>query len=121
MMTTREHEIVLTFPQCSAGEGNRLAVELQELLSRVAVARGVHGYIRARIAKDDNQQQDFGATLAIIFGTPAAIAIAKGIHDFIAAKGHAVTIHTKEGTVIATGDAAKNIEIAETVNALSKR
>jgi hypothetical protein len=119
-MTTHEHEIVLTFPRCSVGEGNRLAVELQELLNRVAVTRGLRGSIRAKIAKNDDQQQDFGATLAIIFGTPAAVAIAKGIHDFIAAKGHAVAIQTKEGTVIATGDAAKNIDIAETVNALSK-
>jgi hypothetical protein len=89
------------------------------LLTDIAAARGLSGSIQVTVSKEDDTRQDFGATLAIIFATPAAIAIAKGVHDFIAAKGHAVAIQHKNGSVIATGHAAKNIDIAETVHRLN--
>ena len=54
----------------------------------------------------------------MIFGTPVAVAIAKGVHDWIAKNGNRVTIKTADGTVIATGDAARNIDVGQTVEAL---
>jgi hypothetical protein len=113
-----DHELMIAFPKCSSGEANQLAVELRDLLIHTATVRGVSSAMRARVEKEDAEHQDFGATLAILMGTPAAIAIAKGVHDFIAARGHTVVIKTKDGSIIATGGAANNIDISKTVRAL---
>ena len=113
-------EIAIAFPSCSIGEANQLAVELQDRFSRIVTARGLSGSIQATVFKDDENRQDFGASLAIVLGTPAAIALAKGVHDLIAARGHSVVIKTKDGHIIAKGDAAKNIDVAETVAALER-
>jgi hypothetical protein len=111
-------EVAVAFPSCSIAEANQLAIELQARFSRISASRGLRSSIEATIFKSDPNHQDFGASLAIIFGTPAAVAIAKGVHDLIAAKGHEVVIKTKGGSIIARGNAAKNIDISETVIAL---
>ncbi|MBC7908037.1 MAG: hypothetical protein H7Y60_15015 [Rhodospirillaceae bacterium] len=64
------------------------------------------------------EYQDLGATLALVLGTPACLAVAKGLHDFIAKRGNKVEILTERGRVIAVGDASKNIDVAATVAAL---
>lgn len=68
--------------------------------------------------QERGEYQDLGTTLVVILGTPACIALAKGVHDFISKRGCAVSIMTDSGSVVATGSAARNIDIAATVAAL---
>jgi hypothetical protein len=68
--------------------------------------------------KENEETQDFGGTLAVVLGTPFALALAKGVADFIAKQGCRLVLETPDGRVIATGDAAANIDVASTVAAL---
>jgi hypothetical protein len=111
-------EIVVAFTSCATGEANQIAVELKDRITRIVTARGLSGSIEVLVLKDDENHQDFGASLAIVLGTPAAIALARGVHDLIAARGRSVVIKTKGGHIVAQGGAAKNIDVAETVRAL---
>lgn len=70
------------------------------------------------LVKEDKTTQDLGATLAVVLGTPAAIAVAKGIANYIAKHGDNVIIETENGRVIASGSGAQNIDVAATVEAL---
>ncbi|MHC2276377.1 hypothetical protein ACVME8_002988 [Bradyrhizobium diazoefficiens] len=117
---TAEHGLIISFPDSSVGEANRLAVDLKNSLLRIASARGLNTAIRTTIEKQNETTQDFGASLGVILATPAVVAVAKGIHDWISAHGNKVVIKHKHGDIIATGSSAKNIDIAETVRALER-
>lgn len=48
--------------------------------------------VKADIVQDDPTHQDFGATLVLILGAPAAIAVAKGIANWLAREGGKATL-----------------------------
>ena len=60
--------------------------------------------------RDNKENQDFGATLAIVLAGPAIVAIAQGIADWLN-RQHGVTLEvtTPEGKVIATNVTASNV------------
>lgn len=115
MMTNRTDERVLLirFDNMSTADANRAAAELRKQLRR-----SIGSQIAIDQIKENQETQDFGGTLAVVLGTPFALALAKGVADFIAKRGCRVVLETPEGTVIATGDAAANIDVASTVAAL---
>ena len=115
MTTPERHTAIIRFEGLSAAAAGQAAEELQRNLLRSA-----RGMATIDLKKDRTDTQDFGATLVIVLGTPAALAIAKGIHDFISKHGHRVTITTEHGRIIATGDGAKNIDVAQAVQALGQ-
>jgi hypothetical protein len=103
------------------GDAARRNIAIQELSQMIEQSLAKHKVakqVQMERMKVDKKTQDFGATLVIVLGTPAALALAKGIHDFISKYGDSVVISTPEGSVKATGSAAKNIDIAMTVKAL---
>ncbi|UCI07382.1 hypothetical protein [Mesorhizobium sp. B1-1-8] len=119
MMTEMEnsnlHELRVRFEGLSVADANKRSKELERLL---APSVGPSGSIQ--IARDSDVTQDLGATLILVLGTPAAFAIAKGLHNFISKWGDRVIIETKNGKVIATGDGAKNIDVAKTMAAIQE-
>jgi hypothetical protein len=115
MTTPEQHIAIIRFQDLSPAAAGQAAEELQRNLLRSA-----RGMTTIDLRKDRPDTQDFGATLVLALGTPAALAIAKGIHDFISKHGHRVTITTEHGEIIATGDGAKNIDVAQTVKALEQ-
>ena len=60
--------------------------------------------------RDNKENQDFGATLAIVLAGPAIVAIAKGIQQWLT-RHHGVTLEitTTDGKVIAQNVTAKNV------------
>ncbi len=106
-------QLNIKFEGLSTAEAGRASGELQHLLAPIVGPKG-----SVEITRTSNETQDMGTSLVLILGTPSAIAIAKGIHDYIARLGNRVTILTPEGQVLATGDAAKNIDIAKTIAAI---
>lgn len=109
-------QLNISFEGLSVAEANKASKELEQLLApRVGPGGSVE------IVRTDKATQDMGATLVLLLGTPAAFAIAKGIHDYIAKLGNRVIIKTREGTILASGDAARNIDVAKTTEAIRKR
>ena len=94
------------FEDVDEADANIYASELRE-----AILDSSPDVISAEIEKEDPTTQDFGATLVLVLGTPVAIALAKGVADYLRSRGQMIKITTEEGEVIATGidgeDAAK--------------
>jgi len=111
--------IIIEFPELQGAEGNQKSIELKSVLEELTMAQGVEEALDIKIVKNSPFTQDFGSSLLLILGTPAAIAVAKGINNFISKYGDHVTIKTEGGTVIARGSAAKNIDVAKTTAALN--
>ena len=96
----------------STAEANVAAGELREQLEEAGSG------IDVGLLKEHPETQDFGATLVVILGTPAAIKLAKAVHAYVAKRANRVVIETPEGKVVVTGTPAQNIDIAETVEAI---
>jgi hypothetical protein len=91
---------------------------------REAIRERISDEATASIEKDDPHSQDAGATLVLLFGSSAAVAIAQGIRAYLARRADdrdRITIKTADGTeVIATGEAARNLDAAALVRAASR-
>lgn len=61
-------------------------------------------------AKDSQEDQDFGATLAIVLAGPAVVAIAKGMQVWLERyRGVELEITTSDGKIIAKNITAANV------------
>ena len=93
-----EQQLTLSFEGANVAEVNRFAAELAERL------RDADAPINVRETRADPSAQDFGATLVLVLGTPAVIALAKGVAAWLAMRPSAkVTLKGRDGTVIASG------------------
>ena len=113
MNRTDERVLLIRFDDMTTADANRAAAELRKQLRSAMGAQ-----VSIEQVKENQETQDFGGTLAVVLGTPFALALAKGIRDYIAKRGCRVVLETPGGRIIATGDAAANIDVASTVAAL---
>ncbi len=74
-------EIMLRLPQASEAEGGRAMQDLARVLEQAAPD------VRSRVARVDADSQDLGTTLVLLAGTPAALALAKGIAGWLIKAG----------------------------------
>jgi hypothetical protein len=106
----------ITFDELSRAEANRAVQDLREAI----VGRAGEDVV-ASVENEDADSQDAGSTLVLLFGAPAAVAIAHGIRAYLARRADdrdRITIRTKDGTeVVATGEAARNLDAAALVRA----
>ena len=113
MTDTNDRVLLIRFDNMSVADANRAAVELRkQLRSKMGPEVSIDQ------VKENEETQDFGGTLAVVLGTPFALALAKGVRDYIAKRGCRIVLETPEGRLIATGDAAANIDVASTAAAL---
>jgi hypothetical protein len=78
----------------------------------------------AKLRKESRETMDAGSTIALILAAPSAVAVARGIAQWIAREGERagkLVIETPAGKVVATGHAAKNIDVAKAVSALTQK
>lgn len=108
-----QSECTVRFPGISAADADRAATELRDALA------GTEGLTIERRRKPG--EQNLGSDLILLISTPAMLAVAQGIRMWIAKRGSRVVITTKDGTVIAEGDAATNIDVKATVAALKRK
>jgi hypothetical protein len=98
-LTESQHrqQLIVHFPLTSLDEANVLAASLRDWL-----LDDVPG-IDIRRRRTDSSAQDFGASLVIILGTPAVLAIAKGIQAWLTKSGPSaeMEIVTTKGKVTA--------------------
>jgi hypothetical protein len=93
-----QYELTLSFEGADVAEANRFTAELAERL------RDAEAPIDVRERRADPDAQDFGATLVLVLGTPAVIALAKGVSAWLEMRPNAkVTLKWTDGTVIASG------------------
>jgi hypothetical protein len=106
-MTNPDPEFEIRFEDVSAQEATIKARRLEQDLL------GIAPEVSVRVAKDDPTSQDFGATLVLLLGTPAVIAVANGIASYLQRDRAKITI-SKNGEVVAEGltgeDAARIAE-----------
>ena len=70
-----------------------------------------HPDVSAELKRDDPEAQDFGATLALLLGTPALIAVAKGIEAWLKLHHSSKLRIEKDGRVV-----AENLTGAQVIN-----
>ncbi len=104
-----EQTYIITFDNVSAADANRYAEELRQALLDASPDVEVHR------RRDDPHTQDFGATLVLLLGTPAAAAIATAIGNWLALHNRAsLTIkRADEQIVVQNITAAKAAELAQ--------
>lgn len=102
----------------STASANMLVEDAKRSVSRSIDRQGMTSLVSFCVEKSRSDTMDAGTILVLLLGTPALIAVANGIKDFISMQQDIVTITTENGTVVARGSAAKNIDVAATVAAL---
>jgi hypothetical protein len=101
------HEILISFPEVSPAQANQYAAELQDALRQASIDVSVE-----RI-RSDPEALDFGTTLAVILGTPAAIALATAVKRWLARRGTKLIVKTTTGEILAENlDSKDAAEIA---------
>lgn len=73
-----KNEFTLTFEGLDGPQANVAAQSLKDALTVLGKSD-----LSVTTKKERANTQDFGATLVLVFGTPFAIAVAKGIADWI--------------------------------------
>ena len=108
-------EFVITFPESSPAEATSASQELAELMLNKV------DDVSATIRRDRADTQDLGSTLVLLFGSGAAVAIAKGLQVFLAKRGTKIKITGPAGEIVISGDVAKPEEVVAAAVKLLKR
>lgn len=99
--------IKIRFEDVPSKEAGPKAVALRRELLDVSAD------VRVDIQKEDPTNQDFGATLVLVLGTPAIIAVSKGIANYLSRDRAKISIEAN-GKIVAEGvsgdDAARIVE-----------
>jgi hypothetical protein len=114
MSEAGEASVSITFEGLSMAQANQAVQEL-----RSAILDRAEG-VRMETRKEDPDTQDLGTTLVMFFGSGAAVAIAEGVRAYLTRRGSRIRITTAAGEIVASGDAASNIDVAATAAALAK-
>ncbi len=103
-----DETLEISFEDCSQADAARFAQDLEQQL------RETDPSAKLSFKKERPDSQDFGATLVLVFGTPVAIALAKGVSTFLQRNAGASIRISKSGEVIATNldsrDASRIVE-----------
>ena len=76
-----KHRVAVHFEGLTAAEAGVAAQSLQQLLAESSPE------VEATLERDRSEALDMGATLVLLLGAPAIIAVAKGIAAFIGKRG----------------------------------
>jgi Effector Associated Constant Component 1 len=105
--------LVVSFANASLAEGNRLAGSLAEAL------RDVDPSIVVDRQRERSDTQDFGASLAVMLGTAAVTALAKGIAAWLARNSGARIEIRRKGKVVLMATHLDSKDIPRLAAALS--
>ena len=102
-----KQSFVIRFEGIDLSQANSYAVELRDTLLDTVISGSSD--VDISIRKDDPSTMDFGGTLLLILGTPAAIAIAKGLGDWLKRRDSAsISIETSDGKLVVKNISAKD-------------
>lgn len=106
------HELLIRFDNTSQAQANQYASELQEDLLDLYLED-----VSIEVVKEAEGTMDFGTTLAVVLGTPAVIALAKGIQVWLSKRPAAEIRIVKKKP---DGEIVEIIVVAEDSQNLSK-
>ncbi|HKE95512.1 MAG TPA: hypothetical protein VKB34_14455 [Povalibacter sp.] len=110
-----QQTIAIRLPELELGEAGRKVEDLKsQLLDDVPGTR-------VDIRKDDPTNQDFGATLVVVLGTPAVVAIAHGIATWMKKRGQTIELEIDGGRTIFRATGPIDDTAGKIVEALSRR
>lgn len=112
-LCSASESFIVTFPDATAAEANRLASTFADALREIDQSVVVD---RQRERPDT---QDFGATLAVILGTAAVTALAKGIAAWLARNSGARIEIRRHGKVVLTATHLDSKDVPRIAQALS--
>ena len=110
-------EHLISFNGLSSAEANIAASSLREALMDL----GLSG-VSVRVERQSTTSMDSGTALALVLGAPAAVAVARGIANWLTREGDRageVIINTRAGSVLVRGPASKTADVAAIVAALT--
>ena len=96
-----ETTLKIAFPGVSTSEAGSLAADLQQEIEMMGEG------VTVQRVRDNPDTQDFGATLLLVLGTPAVIALAKGIAAWMKRTGTGVTVKCGDKEIV-----VKNVDSA---------
>lgn len=105
--------LVISFADTSTAEGNRFASTLAETL------RDVDPSIIVDRQRERPDTQDFGASLAVMMGTAAATAVARGITAWLARNSGARIEIRRKGKIVLVATHLDSKDIPRIAEALS--
>lgn len=105
--------VIVAFPDATAAEGNRFANSLADIL------QDVDPNIVVDRQRERSETQDFGASLAVILGTAAATAVAKGIATWLARNSGARIEIRRKGKVVLTATHLDSKDVPRIAEAFS--
>jgi hypothetical protein len=95
---------IISFDGISSAEANFYAEELRDTLLDASAD------VEVERKRDDPSTQDFGATLALVLGTPAVAIIARALGNWLTLRRKAaITIKTANGEIIGTNLTSQDI------------
>ncbi len=100
---------IIKFDNVSDAEANRYASELRDTLLDAALD------VEVDRKRDNPDTQDFGATLILVLGAPAVVAIAKALGNWLTLHRQiGITIKTTNGEIVGTNLTSKDaLKLAE--------
>jgi hypothetical protein len=104
--------VVFSFANATTADGNRFAGSLAETL------RDIDPDIRVERIREREDTQDFGASLAVVLGTAAATALAKGIAAWLARNSGAKLEILREGQVVMRAGHLDSADVPKLAQAL---
>jgi hypothetical protein len=88
-------ELIVRFPEVSFAEANVSASSLRDHLMMVDPD------VEITQRRDSQDTMDLGTTLALVFGAPAVVVLAKGVADWLRRyRGAKVTILRADGSIV---------------------
>ena len=106
--------LIVTFPDASAAEGNHLASTLADAL------RDVDPKIVVDRQRERPDTQDFGASLAVVLGTAAVDAFAKGIATWLTRNSGARIEIRRKGKLILLATHLDSKDVPRLAEAISR-
>lgn len=109
--------VAFRFPELEVGEAGRAALQLRE-----AILDDIPG-AEVDVEKDDPTNQDLGATLVAVLGTPAILALAHAVAGWLKRRGQVIEIRIngRDATFRAEGSIDANaVKIAEALSRLKR-
>ena len=106
-MSDAPETFVIRFEDLSPAEAGVQAAALREALLDASPD------VQVDLNKADGETMDFGATLVLLLGTPAILAIAKGIAAYLARQRAGELVIEHDGRVVFKGNSSDAARVAE--------
>jgi hypothetical protein len=105
VVTMDEQTYIITFDTASAADANRYAEELRQALLDASPD------VEVRRKRDDPHAQDFGGTLVLVLGTPAAVAVVTAMSNWLARRYQAsITIKKADEQIVVQNITSKRAD-----------